>query len=59
LLIISFVHIFKKGITTDHWNIFIMRREKNDLGEMEPGNLTEAGPINLGGVGTWPNNLGG
>jgi hypothetical protein len=57
LLIISFVYIFKEGIIMDHWNVFMMKREENDLGEMGPSSLAEAGPNNLGGAG--PSGIGG
>jgi hypothetical protein len=58
-LIISFVYIFKEGIIMDHWNVFMMEREKDDLGEMGPSSLVGAGPNNLGGTGAGPSNLGG
>jgi hypothetical protein len=41
----------------DHWNVFMMKREENDLGEMGPSSLAEAGPNNLGGAG--PSGIGG
>jgi hypothetical protein len=69
-MIISFVYIFKDGIIMDDWNVFMMGREEDDLGEnremgpsslARPSNLGGArvGPRNLGGAGAGPNKLGG
>jgi hypothetical protein len=59
LLIISFLYILKEGIIIDHWNVFMMESEEDDLGEMEPSNLVGVGPSNLGGAGVGPSNIGG
>jgi hypothetical protein len=56
-LIIYFVYILKEGIIMDHWNVFIMGREGDDLGEMS--SLVGAWPSKLGGVRAGPSNLGG
>ena len=59
MLIISFVYILKEGIIIDHWNVFMMESEEDDLGEMEPTNLVGARPSNLSGVGVGPSNPSG
>jgi hypothetical protein len=41
----------------DHWNVFMMEREKDDLGEMEHNSLAGTRLSNLGGAG--PNGKGG
>jgi hypothetical protein len=46
--IISFVNIFKEDIMVDHWNVFLMGKEEDDLGEIGPSNLGGASPNNLG-----------
>jgi hypothetical protein len=56
-LIISFEYIFKEGIIIDHWNVFMMGREEDDLGEIGPSSSTRVGPNNLGG--TRPSGIGG
>jgi hypothetical protein len=59
-MIISFVYIFKDGIIMDDWNVFMMGREEDDLGEnREMGPSSLARPRNLGGAGAGPNKLGG
>jgi hypothetical protein len=34
----------------DHWNVFMMEREENELGKMGPSSLVGEGSNNLGGV---------
>jgi hypothetical protein len=41
----------------DHWNVFMMGREEDDLGEMWPSSLARVGPNNLGRAR--PSGIGG